>query len=110
MKKKRFSTKWSDGAEADLEAIIRYIARDSVVRAIAVNERIYEAVDSLCEHPNRGRVLPELEECGLAEFREIIVGPHRVIYRHENKQVVVIAVIDGRRNVREQLFDILLRS
>ena len=110
MKKKRYKTRWSEGALADVQNIIEYIARDSIARATTINNRIFEAADTLCEHPYRGRVLPELRDLVISEFREIIVKPYRVVYRREKSSFLIVAVIDGRRNIREHLFDIMMRT
>ena len=55
--------------------------------------------------PEKGRIVPELLEQGLAEYHELIVAPWRIIYKIENRKVLVFSVLDARRNIE----DVLLR-
>lgn len=45
----------SERARADLEEIFEYIARDSVHNAVAIVDRVTQAIDSLSLFANRGR-------------------------------------------------------
>jgi len=45
----------SERARADLEEIFEYIAGDSLQNAVAVVERVMQAIDSLSLFPNRAR-------------------------------------------------------
>lgn len=101
----RRTVKWSDTAERDLLAIVQYIADDSPSRAYDVFKEIKRKAASLRPFPERGRVVPELEEHGIIQYHEIIAGPWRIIYRTSNSDVYVLSVIDSRRSVE----DILLR-
>jgi toxin ParE1/3/4 len=59
---------------------------------------------------HRGRVVPELRELSLEPWRELLVKPYRIIYRISGPQVLIIAVLDGRRDVEDTLLRRLLRS
>jgi plasmid stabilization system protein ParE len=52
--------RWQLTAESDLDAIIDYISRDSPVNAALFVRRIVAAAERLREHPDLGRVIPEL--------------------------------------------------
>ena len=43
-------------------------------------------------------------------YRELILGPWRLIYRLDRGQMYVLAVIDGRRNVEDLLLRRLMRN
>ena len=49
------------------------------------------------EHPERGRRLRELSECGL---RELIVDSYCLVYRRTPKAVEVLTVFEGHRLLR----------
>jgi addiction module RelE/StbE family toxin len=68
----------SPSARRDLSEIVRYISLDSPERALAFGRLLVDSVKRLAEHPELGRVVPEL---GNETIREIIVRPYRVIYR-----------------------------
>ena len=101
----------TDDAARDLEEISDYIARhDSTDRAEHVLERIEEVFGSLSEHPQRGSYPKELLEIGVREYREVFFKPYRVIYRVTENNVYVLAIADGRRDMRTLLERRLLQA
>jgi toxin ParE1/3/4 len=101
----KFNVLWTRTAEQDLESIIEYIARDSVDNALKALQAIRSKASNLGTLPDRGRVVPEMKACGISIYRELVVSPWRVIYRTESKTVIVLAVIDARRNLEDILLD-----
>jgi len=85
---------WSPEALDDVDAIATYIAKDSPFYASAVVQKILDTARSLENFPNLGPIVPEIGE---QEFRERMVYSYRVIYRVTAEQVLVVAVIHGRR-------------
>ncbi|HET7570526.1 MAG TPA: type II toxin-antitoxin system RelE/ParE family toxin [Gammaproteobacteria bacterium] len=104
-----YHVQWTRTAEDDLTEIVRYIAADSPENARAVLERLRTAANSLVHHPLRGRRPPELADLGLAQYREMVRRPWRIVYRVEERRVLVMAVLDGRRELEDQLLDRLVR-
>jgi plasmid stabilization system protein ParE len=100
---------WAGVAATDLATIIEYIARDDIVSASSVLDKVEQTASSLRTMPMRGRVVPELAAFGIREYREIIVSPWRMIYRVAGKTVNVLAVVDGRRNLEDLLLERLVR-
>ena len=96
---------WSDIAADDLNKIIDYIIADSVNNALHVFNKIRDKCSKLYSYPNRGRIVPELEEYGILLYRELIIEPWRVIYRVSGKSVYVLSVIDSRQNVEDILLN-----
>jgi toxin ParE1/3/4 len=100
----------TDDAEADVEEIADHIeVHDSPDRAELVFERIKGAILGLEATPNRGRVVPELRAVGVTDFREILHRPYRIIYSISGRNVHVVAVFDGRRDLEDVLTRRLLR-
>jgi len=58
---------------------------------------------SLEQFPERGRLLPELVGTGITQYRELLVAPWRIIYRMEQQQVFVTAILDGWRDLQSLL-------
>lgn len=85
---------WSQEAIEDIAAIAEYISRDSQYHARRVVEMLYELCDCIAEHPQAGRVVPEL---GSAQVRERFVYSYRVVYEIGAAQIDILAVIHGRR-------------
>ena len=102
--------RWTETARRDLDAIVNYIAEDSVENALAVLERLRERAESLQVAAGRGRVVPELRALDVLQYREVIEQPWRIVYRIEADHVLVMAVRDGRRELRSLLLERLVRS
>jgi toxin ParE1/3/4 len=92
-----FAVTWSPQVRDDLHDIAAYIAKDSPRYASAVISKILAAGRSLQAFPLRGRIVPEInaENC-----RELFIYEYRLIYRIEQDSVQVLAVIHGRRLLR----------
>ena len=102
---KEYDIVWSNIAENDLKNIIEYIADDSPPNPLKVFKRIKQKASSLYTIPERGRVVPELRDQGILQYRELVISPWRILYRISEKTVFVLSVLDSRRNIE----DILLR-
>lgn len=96
---------WTVTADVDLDEIVTYISEDNRAIGSEVMEKIIERVEKLFEFPEQGRIVPELYDLGIVECRELIVPPWRIIYKITNKTILIIAVFDGRRNLKDVLFD-----
>lgn len=89
--------RWSDIAEADLDQLYDYIARDVPYYAEQFVDRLIEAVGVLQAHPKIGRPVPEAED--REDVRELIFQSYRIVYLLEPEQVYILTVIHGSRNL-----------
>ena len=96
---------WAGVAENDLREIIEYIATESPDNALKILKKIKQKTSSLYTLPERGRIVPELQDQGILLYRELIISPWRIIYRMSEMKVYVLSVLDARQNVE----DILLK-
>jgi toxin ParE1/3/4 len=101
---------WAATAVLDLEEIVSYISADSPANARRVLLKLRSSGEALRSMAYRGRVVPELRELSLEPWREILAKPYRIIYRISGSQVLVVAVLDGRRDLEDTLLRRLLRS
>lgn len=85
---------WSRRAVEDLEAIATYIASDSPAYAAAVVRNIVNQTRTLSRFPRVGRQVPEFDD---ETIRELIVYSYRVIYRLQEDEALIVAVIHGKR-------------
>jgi toxin ParE1/3/4 len=81
----------------DLEAIVEYYYALSPKTAKRYYNEILETVRKLSTFPEIGRIVPEFEEHMLVKYRELLYEHYRIVYRIEQKHVVVLRIIDGRR-------------
>ena len=86
--------RWSPEAIADLESIAEYIGRDSSFYSGAVVSKVLGVARSLAERPLLGRCVPEIDR---EEIRERFVYSYRLVYRLDDNEITVVAVIHGKR-------------
>lgn len=85
---------WSNEALDDIDAIARFIERDSPQHARRLVDALFALGDSICDQPMIGRIVPEL---GRADLRERFLYSYRLLYEIAGQRVAVVAVIHGRR-------------
>ena len=108
--KKRYKVIWSNVAEHELKNIIDYIADDSPSAALRIFKKIKQKASNLHLFPERGRIVPELKDQGILQYRELIISPWRLIYRVSEKQVYVLSVLDSRQNIEDILLNRFIKS
>lgn len=96
-----YRVSWSPAALDDVDAIAEYINRDSPAYTRAVVNKILDAAGNLKAFPNAGRIVPELDD---EAIRECFVYSYRLIYRIQDNEVLIVAVVHGRR-LLEPLLD-----
>lgn len=84
-------------ALADLTEIWEYIGADSLAAADRVIEEIREAVRAIVPFPQSGHSRPDLTS---RPIRFQVVRDFLVAYAPEEKPLVVLAVLHGRRSPR----------
>ena len=85
---------WSPRAAKDLDSIADYIAADSPTYAGTVLKNIVNQTRILARFPQAGRMVPEYDD---ENMREPIVYDYRIIYRLEQDEALIVAVIHGKR-------------
>lgn len=99
-----FEVLWTKGAKRDLILIVEYIKRDNLSNAKKVFDKIKDKVSQLHHFPNRWRIVLELKEIGVNNYRELIIDRWRVIYKIVEKRIYIVSVIDSRQNIEDILF------
>jgi toxin ParE1/3/4 len=99
-----FKVLLTNDAARDLDELYDYIAlHDAPRKADYVLEQIEKAFSKLSEFPERGAYPKELLVLGIREYREIFFKPYRIIYRTMDKNVYVLLIVDGRRDMQSLL-------
>lgn len=84
-------------AENDIEEILLYIVGGNLEAAILFNDRLEDIFNMLTDHPDAGRERPELST-GLRSFP---LGNYLVFYRIWARNVAIVRVIHGARDLNE---------
>ena len=101
----KYQVIWTSVAENDLTEIIEYISVESPQSALNVLKKIEKKASSLYTMPERGRIVPELQDQGITQYRELVIPPWRLIYRVSERKIFVLSVIDSHRNVEDILLN-----
>ncbi len=90
-------------AEADLDQIWILIAADSVENATRFLPQLDEKIGTLERMPNRCAAIPENGLLG-TEYRHLIIGDYRVVFRVEAAAVNILRIIHGNRLLDASFF------
>ena len=107
---KNYNVIWANTANKDLLEIIQFIKFDSPVAAKNALNKIKRKALTLDSFPQRGRIVPELKEQGIFQYKELIIQPWRMIYRVSSSAVYILSIIDARRNVEDMLLNRFIRD
>ena len=87
---------WSPEALEDLDSISEYISRDSLFYARRVVAKILKKARAIADHPLIGRIVPEY---AIDSVRERFAYNYRIVYQPEGKQVLIVAIVHGARDI-----------
>lgn len=96
---KRFRVDITRAAERDLWSISEYIATEGHVVAFRWVAEMERQITTLEHFPKRCPVIPESEELG-REYRHLIFGQYRTIFRIEGARVIIMRVVHGSQLLR----------
>jgi plasmid stabilization system protein ParE len=85
---------WSPLAIDRVSEIAEYIALDKPSAADKWIATIFSKVRQLASSPKIGRIVPEI---GVEQFRELIYGNYRIVYRIEKKQISILTIRHGKQ-------------
>src|SRR2546427_1147003 len=89
---------------SDLEEIWILIAADSMENATRFVIELEAKIGTLEQMPNRCPAIPENALLG-TEYRQLIIGDYRVIFRVEGSTVYVLRIIHGNRLLDISFFE-----
>jgi plasmid stabilization system protein ParE len=106
---KRLRVRWSTSASLDLIEIVEFARNDRPLAARRLGREILLAASRLSRNPRQGKIVAELLEKGISDYRQILVAVYRMIYAIRTDSIDIAAVIDGRRDLQTALFQRLMR-
>jgi len=107
---KKYKVLWSQSAKEDLKNIIAFIKKDNSFLAQDIYNQIKAECQNLYFMPERKRVVLELQNLGVVNYRELIYKKWRVIFKISGNNVNVVMVLDARRDIEDLLFQRLLQK
>jgi plasmid stabilization system protein ParE len=95
-------TEWSARAQRDLWRFYDRVSEDNPTVAAEWTDRFLERADAVATMPNAGREVPEF---GLAQIREVLVGPYRIVYEIQKTRIWVLTLQEGHMRLRGDVLD-----
>ncbi len=99
----KFQVEITATAQSDIQEIYQYIASDNQTAANNLVLEIEKQIHSLEQFPLRCPITPESYELGV-EYRHILYGHYRTIFRVEAPRVIILRVIHGTRLLNMEIF------
>ena len=91
-----FEIEFSPKSEDDLRLIIEYYRELNLSTARRYYLGIIEIIEKLLICPKMGRPVPEFLDIFYDKYRELIYETFRIMYRIEDRKIIIIRIIDGR--------------
>ena len=86
---------FAESALGDLEEVQSWYAEQGVPGVGArLTEEVFRRVQTLADHPDMGRIVPEFDQPFL---RELIHPPFRIVYRRDPRRVRIVRVWRSER-------------
>ena len=85
---------WSPIAIDRASEIVEYISQDKPSAAEKWIDTVFSKIEQLKSTPEIGRLVPEIQN---NQFRELIYGNYRIIYRIEKKQISILTIRHGKQ-------------
>ena len=83
---------WSEPADDALGEIVEYIALDNIDAALALDDKLHQAADSLATFPNRGK------PGRIPKTRELVAHPSYIlVYVVDADSITIVGVIHTSR-------------
>ena len=103
---KHYDILWTQTAENDLKSVITYsTVHDSKESALRIFKTIKENCNKLGYSPEKCRLVPELKKQGVDLYRGRIIPPWRIIFKIYDTTVIILSVLDSRRNLEDLLLN-----
>ena len=83
-------------AEADLDALLDFIARDKPRAAVSFVSKLRETCYMLGANPEMGQRRPEL---GTGDLRTFSIGNYAIFYRPTQGGIEIVRVVSGYRDL-----------
>ncbi len=88
-------------AETDLKDLRIYIVKNYGPDVwLTSYGKIKNSVTMIQDHPQAGRIPPELESLNIAQYRQVLSGMNRIIHELRGDTVYIHIVCDARRDLQ----------
>jgi plasmid stabilization system protein ParE len=95
---------WTQDAEDSFNEILEYsMEKFGETRTQAVYKKIISKIDLLASISFKSKVSQDLKDIGIYDVYELVESPWRIFYKMNDDEIIILLVLDGRRNIEEIL-------
>jgi plasmid stabilization system protein ParE len=95
---------WTADAEESFNEILEYsMEKFGESRTQKLYEKIISKIDLLSSVSLKSKLSQDLKDIGINNIYELVESPWRIFYKIQNDKVIILLILDGRRNVEEVL-------
>jgi toxin ParE1/3/4 len=96
---------WSQDAGEELLAIVSWYKYNAGPNAAQKTyTKIHTQIKKLKDIPGLGKPVQILKGIGVNDYLQMVIEHWVIYYRVEEKNISIVAIIDGRRNLEEILY------
>lgn len=96
MSQEKYVVNWTETALLELRDIIEYIEISNAMAAEQLAKLVFQRTEQLEQFPESCPVVDELPELN---YRQLLVGPIRLIYQVEKQNVMMLHVVRQERAI-----------
>lgn len=96
MSQEKYVVNWTETALLELRDIIEYIEISNAMAAEQLAKLVFQRTEQLEQFPESCPVVDELPELN---YRQLLVGPIRLIYQVEKQNVMMLHVVSQERAI-----------
>lgn len=89
---------WTKSALYRLQEIEEYISKDNSVAAVLLVDKLVSLSGTLCDNPQKGRIVPELS---INKIRELIHKNYRLVYLIKKNSIDILTVFEGHQLLKK---------
>lgn len=105
-----YEVELTSGAEGDLEHLFMdTLERAGEGSARGLLDELWKSIKSLRQNPLRRAVPSQLRALGVLEYRQMLSGPYRLLFKVEEQRVIIYLIAHEKRDFRSLLERRLLR-
>jgi plasmid stabilization system protein ParE len=95
---------WTADAEESFNEILEYsMVKFGETRVQTLYEKVISKIDLLASISFKSKVSQDLRDIGINEVYELIESPWRIFYKMNDDEIIILQILDGRRNIEEIL-------
>lgn len=80
-----------------------------VYQKLKIYNKFKAKVENLKIFPELGTEVPELKKIGIYYIKQMVISPWKVYYKLDNSKIIILSIIDSRRNLEDILIEKLIK-